>query len=295
MHHVEEQPVKPSVTGAFILAFAVAAASQSPAFGQRNRAAAAPGAAPQAPRITNYPARAKAPQDVLDRGKAQFGLNCAFCHGSDAGGGEVGPNLKRSGVVLEDQNGELIEPIVHGARVAQGMPRLDLTNDQISDIAAWLHSLAVTARTDPNAENINIVVGDNEAGRVYFDRNCASCHSATGDLKGFATKFPNPKAMQQWWLMPGAAARGAAATLVAPKRTATVTLAGGQKVEGTLTRLDDFGIWLTLPDGSVRSFDRAGNVPKVDIHNPLEPHVQLLLQYSDKDIHDVTAYLETLK
>lgn len=252
----------------------------------------------QSPRLTSFPSRSKAPQDMLDRGKALYGVSCAFCHGSDAGGGEVGPNLKRSGVVLEDQSGELIASIVHGARVDKGMPRVDITDAQVADIAAWLHSLPVTSRTDPNAENINIVTGDATAGEAYFQKTCAKCHSVTGDLQGLASKLPNGKALQQWWLMPGGGRRGGPSTVpeglhVSPV-TATVTLSSGQKIDGTLTRIDDFNIWLTTA-GSFRVFDRDGKSPEIDIHDPLVPHRDLLLKYTDKDIHDVTAYLVTLK
>jgi cytochrome c oxidase cbb3-type subunit III len=260
-------------------------------------APAARGAAAQAPRLTSFPVRPKAPQDVLDRGKGTFGVSCAFCHGSDAGGGEVGPNLKRSTVVLDDQHGELIEPIVHGGRQAQGMPRIELTNEQISDIADWLHSLPVTARTDPNAENINIVVGKAEPGKVVFDKTCASCHSVTGDLKAYSTKFDNPKALQQWWMMPGSGSRGgplkAPPGLHLPSTTATVTMKDGKKIEGTLLRMDDYTARVQLADGTVRTIDRSS--AKVDVHDPLQPHKDMLKKISDKDIHDVTAYLVTLK
>ena len=150
-----------------------------------------------------YPDRAKAPQEKLDSGKAIYGVSCAFCHGSDAGGGEGGPNLLRSGVVLQDESGELIKPIVHGARIDKGMPAIDVTDAQIVDIAAWLHSLKVASRTDPNEFQIDIVRGDAKAGEAYFQKTCASCHSVTGDLKGFASKMPNPKTLQQTWMLPG--------------------------------------------------------------------------------------------
>jgi mono/diheme cytochrome c family protein len=249
-----------------------------------------------------YPDRPKAPQEVLDRGKAAYGVSCAFCHGSDAGGGEIGPNLLRSEPVLEDQSGELIAPIVHGSRVDKGMPRIDISDAQISDIAAWLHSLKVASRTDP-ATNIDIVRGDAKAGEAYFQKTCASCHSVTGDLKGFASKMPNPKTLQQTWMLPGGGGGrgpgGAAAPqlpgLHVPPVTVTVTESNGKKVTGVMNRIDDFYVGLTGTDGAVLGFTRMGNIPKVEIHDPLAPHRELLRKYNDKDIHDVTAYLVTLK
>lgn len=249
-----------------------------------------------------YPDRPKAPQDVLDRGKATYGVNCAFCHGSDAGGGEVGPNLLRSSVVLSDMSGELIAPLVHGARADKGMPRVEMTDAQISDVASWLHSLKVASRTDPNENNINIVTGDAKAGEVYFQKTCGSCHSATGDLKGFAAKMPNPKTLQQTWMLPGGnggrfAGFGAAPVegLHVPPTTVTVTLPSGEKVDGVLNRIDDFFVGLTQADGSIRGFERAGETPKVELHDPLAAHRELLREYKDKDIHDLTAYMVTLK
>ena len=259
-------------------------------------------AQPRGQRPQAYPDRPKAPQDVLDKGKATYGVSCAFCHGSDAAGGEVGPNLLRSSVVLQDESGELIAPIVHGARMDKGMPRIDLTDAQVSDIAAWLHSLKVASRTDPNENNIDIVRGDAKAGEAYFQKTCASCHSATGDLQGFASKMPTPKTLQQTWMLPGGGGgRGPGgpasqmAGLHVPPVTVTVTSPTGVKTTGTLNRIDDFYVGLTEKDGTVRGFSRMGDTPKVEIHDPLAAHRELLRVYTDKDIHDVTAYMVTLK
>ena len=276
-------------------------ATQMRPFAQAQNAATPAPPRPMFPQA--YPDRPKAPQEVLDRGKAVYGVNCAFCHGSDAGGGEVGPNLLRSSVVLSDMSGELIAPLIHGSRVDKGMPRIEMTEGQISDVASWLHSLKVASRTDPNEFKIDIVRGDARAGEVYFQKTCASCHSATGDLKGFAVKMPNPKTLQQTWLLPGGSggrgggSYGAGPTLAlhVPPTTVTVTQPSGENVDGKLTRIDDFYVGLTLADGSIRAFERAGDTPKVEIHDPLAPHRELLRHYTDKDIHDLTAYLVTLK
>jgi cytochrome c oxidase cbb3-type subunit 3 len=271
-------------------------APQTPPAARGGRGGAAGGPA----RPVAYPARPRAPEDVIARGKATFGVSCAFCHGSDAGGGEVGPNLQRSAVVLEDQKGELIAPIVHGGRVDQGMPRIDITDAQITDVAAWLHSLVIASRTSPDA-NINIVTGDAAAGEIYFKKTCASCHSATGDLAGIASRITNPKTLQETWLLPGGGGGrgpGPAAPVLGlhvPPVTVTVTLANGQKTEGNLYRIDDFYVGLTTADGTLRSFRRDGEIPKVELHDPLAPHRALVQKYTDKDIHNLTAYMVTLK
>ena len=77
--------------------------------------------------------------------------------------------------------------------------------------------------------------------------------------------------------------------------TAVVTLPSGEKVEGKIDRIDDFVVSLTLADGTHRSFATEGNTPAVEIRDPLQMHKNLLRTYSDADIHNVTAYLVTLK
>jgi YD repeat-containing protein len=178
------------------------------------------------------------------------------------------------------------------------MPKFPLTSAQVSDIAAFLHSFRVGGYDISREKPPTILVGDAKAGETYFKSKCASCHSVTGDLKGFGAKFTDPRTLQQTWLMPGGGGRGGrggeAATNV-PPTTVTVTLASGQKVEGRLGRIDDFLVTVTEADGTPRTFRRDGDKPKVEIHDPLEPHRELLKTYSDKDIHNLTAYLVTVK
>jgi hypothetical protein len=167
---------------------------------------------------------------------------------------------------------------------------------QTSDIATFIHSLSTGSRGANLQAPPSILTGDAKSGETYFKAKCASCHSVTGDLKGIASKFTDPKALQQNWLMPGGGGFGAApsARTIAPK-TVTVTLPSGEKAEGTLVRIDDFIVTLGNADGTSRTFAREGDVPKVVVHDPMAPHKQLLPTYTDKDIHDLTAYLVTLK
>jgi mono/diheme cytochrome c family protein len=241
-----------------------------------------------------FPQHAPSDPAIVERGKAVYGVNCSFCHGSDARGGEGGPNLIRAEIVLNDQNGELISPVVKNGRPDAGMPKLDLSAAQISDIAAFLHSFRVNGRDAARNRPPSILVGDAKAGEEYFRGKCASCHSATGDLKGIGARIADPKSLQQMWLSPGGG-RGMAAAANLRPTTVTITLAPGQKVEGRLVRLDDFTVTLADSEGNSRSFRRSGDTPKVEVHDPLEPHRQLLPVYTDKNIHDITAYLATLK
>ncbi|MGI4756542.1 MAG: c-type cytochrome [Janthinobacterium lividum] len=254
---------------------------------------------PARPGLVAYPDRPLAPKDVLDRGKAVYSVNCAFCHGSDAGGGSIGPNLLRSEVVLQDKNGELILPIVHGARVPQGMPKIDIADSSVPDIAAWLHSLK-TGGNMRSTEKINIVVGNADQGKQTYQQLCSSCHAAN-TMQGFAAKFPDARSMQQAWLLPGGAGgfqrpgTPAGPVLNVPPVTATVTPASGPAVTGKLGTIDDFYVEVTSNDGTVHRYSRDGGLPKVEIHDPLAPHRALFRKYNDAQIHDITAYLVTLK
>jgi cytochrome c oxidase cbb3-type subunit 3 len=250
----------------------------------------------------DFPDRPKYPQEVIDRGKTTYGVSCSFCHGSDARGGEVGPNLLRSAVVLQDQNGELIAPIVHGGRAQQGMPRVDITDEQIKEVAAWLHHFNATGKTVMyDSAEISILTGNAEAGAAYFQKTCASCHSATGDLAGIGSRITEPKTLQQTWLLPGGEGGGSgrysakALGLHVPPITVTVTLPNGKKIEGNLVSISDFYVGLTNETDGPQGFRRDGDIPKVEIHDPLAPHRELVQKIADKDVHDMTAYLVTLK
>lgn len=237
---------------------------------------------------------------MLENGKKTFSANCAFCHGSNAKGGESGPDLLRSVVVLHDENGEGIAPVVRNGRPDKGMPKFDLSTEQISEIAAFLHDRVRAAAMRGTYQILNIVVGNAKAGEAYFNGagKCASCHSATGDLAHIGSKY-DAVTVQQKILMPREGRRygrrqEAAAPETAPI-TATVTLPSGETVNGKLEHMDDFSISLIDGAGDYRSFSRDGDMPKIELHDPLEAHTELLRKYTDADIHDLTAYLLTLK
>jgi cytochrome c oxidase cbb3-type subunit 3 len=241
-----------------------------------------------------YPPRPPADPAVVERGKALYGVNCQFCHGADTRGGDSGPSLLRSGLVLDDQHGELIAPVVRAGR--PGMPKFTLTDDQIADVAAFVHTFRAAGYDESRLKPPSIVVGDARAGEVYFTAKCGSCHSAAGDLRGIATKITDARLLQQTWLLPGSGTgRGGPPPVEVKPTTVTVTLPSGEKIDGRLDRVDDFTVALTLADGTRRSFQTNGDTPRVEIHDPLQPHKDLLRTYSDTDIHDVTAYLVTLK
>jgi len=245
-----------------------------------------------------YPQHAPGDPAAIARGQAMFGVTCSFCHGSDARGGEGGPNLIRSQLVMDDQNGEAIAVVVQNGRPDRGMPKFDLTMQQVSDVAAFLHSLYISGHDPSRDIPVNIVVGDAKAGEAYFNGpgKCNTCHSITGDLAGVGSK-DDPKTLQDAVVSGGGGrgGRGGAASSKIPPTTVKVTLPSGQVVQGTLGRIDDFDVSLTDSSGIYRTFRRTGDVPKVEVNNPLQAHIDLLRRYTDNDIHNLTAYLVTLK
>jgi cytochrome c oxidase cbb3-type subunit 3 len=245
--------------------------------------------------------RPLASQDVLARGKGLYDTNCASCHAADLRGSQTGVSLLRSLPSLNDQHGELI-----GAEVAKHTPRLTLIQNDTVAVAEYIHSVLATTGgqgsppgRNPAGLNLNILVGDAKAGQAYFAKACANCHSVTGDLKGFAGKYPDPRTLQNAWVAGSANSNpfggrggGSAGSPV------TVTMPNGQKLQGKLVRKDDFIVVLTLADGSRRAIARDGDVPKVEVKDPNEAHKKMVLALDDpenKNLHDVTAYLATLK
>jgi cytochrome c oxidase cbb3-type subunit III len=259
--------------------------------------------------FTQY-TRPLASPDVLLRGKALYDTNCASCHAVDLRGTVDGkyPNLLRSGIALRDQKGELV-----AATVAKHSPAINLIETDTVAIAEYIHSVHATmgGQGSPPGRNptnvvLNVLVGDAKAGEATFGTLCGSCHSVTGNLRAIATKFPDPRALQNGWVSGSASAfagggggggRGGGGAAGLP---ATVSMADGSKLQGTLVRQDDFLVVLMLPDGTRKSMARTDGVPKVEVRDPMEGHknaiVKLAFEDSDnKKMHDITAYLWTIK
>lgn len=224
------------------------------------------------------------------RGKAQFKQSCAMCHGSEAKGG-VGPNLIESSLVLHDVNGNLIGQVIRDGRETKGMPAFpNLTAAQVTDIVAFLHAAVKVADNVGNGgpkggySLQRLLTGNADAGKRYFDGEggCVHCHSATGDLKGIAKKY-QPVELEGQILFP-----------TDDNKTVVVTLPSGEKVKGHLLHLDAFYVSLIDQEGNYRSWPLREGV-KTEVTDPLRAHEELLDRYTDKDIHDLFAYLETLQ
>lgn len=232
------------------------------------------------------------PADQVRAGEARFGTQCALCHGRDAAGGETGPDLTRSRLVAEDNRGDKIGPVVRAGRPEKGMPGLDLSPADVTAIVAFIHTqktkMEALGGGRRNVEVAQLQAGNSEAGRTYFNSagNCSKCHSATGDLAGLATRFQG-LALLQRMLYP---TNGRPA----PKPAGvTVTLPSGEVVTGSLVSLSEFSLVITDAAGMRRTW--GTNEVKFQTEDPLATHFNQLAKYTDKDMHDVFAYLQTLK
>ena len=248
-------------------------------------------------------AGAKEDPAAFERGAKAYTANCAGCHGAAARGSVGAPDLVRSVLVLDDEKGILIAPVLRNGRPDEGMPKPNLTEPQIADIVAWLHVQTYSAGHRTTYAFQDVLTGDAKKGEAYFNATCTRCHSASGDLKGIGARY-DAFALQARWLQPrggrgggggGRGRRGGGETSAQSAIGVTVTLSNGQKISGTLDRVDDFNVSLHDSSGVYHSFTRESATPKVEINDPLKSHVDLLGKYTDPDIHNVTAYLVTLK
>jgi cytochrome c oxidase cbb3-type subunit 3 len=222
------------------------------------------------------------------KGEPLFKQNCAACHGETARGAQ-GPNLVRSVVVLHDEKEKEIGPVIQNGRPQAGMPPFpQLSPDDIHNISEYIKLQVEDAanRAVYNqlyAGSKNELRGDAKQGAEFFQAHCSGCHSATADLAKIGAKFPQASAMQSRFLWP---------VSKEPARV-TVSTPSGEKVAGTIVKLDDFDVAIRDPNGDYRYWPRPQ--VRVNVVDNLQGHRSLLPKYTDADIHNVTAYLETLK
>ena len=238
---------------------------------------------------------------AADRGRKVWASECIDCHGTQARGGDKGPNLVRSVIVLRDRYGSQIGPFLKkGHKLQSGTPSANLTDAQIQDLAHFLRQKVNDGlRGSPLFQVQNILTGDPKAGAAYFngDGKCTTCHSPTGNLAGIGGRL-EPVDIQQRFLFPatgrGGRGRGAPAGPNPNAVRVTVTPASGTPVTGVLVQMDDFYVTLRDADGALQTI-RRGPTVKVEKTDPLAFHNELLDEITDKNMHDVVAYLETLK
>jgi cytochrome c oxidase cbb3-type subunit 3 len=262
-----------------------------------------------------FPGLLRPPGDpiVVDRGRQIYDIHCRACHGADLRGGDMGgPNLLRSPVVLGDQSGEAIGPVIRDGRAPEGggrpMPPLPLPQADLNAVAEYIHSVIRTAQPQgaPPASaqkpELNLLVGDAKRGRRFFDSQCVSCHSASGapavgDIAGIGSRLTDIEQLQNSWV--AGRRMGAPATTPGPdRRTPVVTLkfSDGRVERGAVARLDDFVVSFTDATGKYRSYTRrSAGITELAVDDPLARHRALWSELSNKDMHDVTAYLASLK
>jgi cytochrome c oxidase cbb3-type subunit III len=227
------------------------------------------------------------PPELVQKGKALFRQDCAFCHGRDATGGESGPDLTRSKLVTADVEGNNIGPVVRNGRPDKGMPRFDRADDQIASLVAFIHTQQNNALTKKGGRKgvdvSDLQTGNAEAGKKFFNGagGCATCHSPREDLAGIASRHQGLE-LEERMLYPKHA-----------KSRVTVILPSGQTIAGRLEYLDEFTVGLIDSAGSYRSWRTRDVQYKVDA--PVNAHVELFSKYTDDDVHNLMAYLQTLR
>jgi cytochrome c oxidase cbb3-type subunit III len=226
------------------------------------------------------------PASAVANGATLFVQQCGFCHGKDAGGGESGPDLTRSKLVSTDQAGENIGPVIRNGR-PQKMPGFALPDSDLTNLEAFIHYQQDQAMSQSGnrkgVDTADLQTGNVEAGKKYFNGagTCSKCHSETRDLAGIASRYQGLR-LEQQMLVPRNA-----------KSKVTVTTAAGKVFTGTLAYRDEFTVGLMDEGGAYHSWPTA--IVKYKIDSPTEAHVELLKNYTDDDIHNLMAYLQTLR
>jgi cytochrome c oxidase cbb3-type subunit 3 len=263
------------VLGFILLSFSICQAQGAPSNNAANN------------KKTSKPAHKSYPPDLIESGASTFQQSCAFCHGKDAGGGESGPDLTRSKLVFEDVDGDKIGAVVRSGRPDKGMPPFNFSDPQIAGLMAFIHTQQNNAFNQKGGRKgvdvSDLQTGNVEAGKQYFNGagGCATCHSPTGNLAGVATRYEGLE-LEEQMLYPKNA-----------KSKVTVTLASGQKITGTLKYQDEFTVGLADDTGTYRSWRTSDVKFKVDA--PVNAHVEQFSKYTDADIHNLMAYLQTLR
>jgi mono/diheme cytochrome c family protein len=230
------------------------------------------------------------------RGQKAYAAECVTCHGANARGTERGANLVRSPRVLRDRYGSALGPFLKGGHPMQTGSAATLTDAQIADISHFIWDrINNTLRGSPDFDVKDVLTGDPAAGQAYFngEGGCAACHSPTGDLAGYGKRYA-PVDIQQRFVFPSAGGGRGRGGKPRPQVMVTVTLPNSAPISGTLVSMDDFHVALRETSGEYRSWPRTVDM-KIVKTDPFAVHIALLDRLTDKAMHDVVAYLETLK
>ena len=237
------------------------------------------------------------------RGRATFTTYCAPCHGMDARGGSEGnTDLTRSAIVAANDAGKQLTAFLKTGRPERRMPAFMLPDAEVANLFAFLRTTTAGRGGGGRNQQINaVVIGDAKAGETYFNGTgrCATCHSPSGDLKGIGSRL-TPAVIQGRLLLPRGGGTYPPSFNAPPDpkeapRKVTVTQPSGEQMSGTVVYLTDFIVTLRDAAGIQHTFARTGDVPKVEVVDPLQYHLDHMRRLTDKDMHDLTAYLVTLK
>lgn len=219
------------------------------------------------------------------RGAPLFQRNCSFCHGPQARGATA-PSLITSEEVLDDNHGEHLLPFLKKGRPDRGMPAFaPFSDDQLQDIAEFLHLQIEDVANRGTYRTLNILVGNAGKGQAYVQNHCFSCHTEQTFAR-FVTRFRSPEQLQRAWIWPS----GSGDPSVVP--TATVTTADHRTLTGRVTQVSDFRITLIDGAGQMHAIDRGPGV-QVEMKDPLAAHQAMIMTLTNEDMHNVTAWLET--
>jgi hypothetical protein len=178
------------------------------------------------------------------------------------------------------------------------MPKFDMTPQQVSDIATFLHKRIIEAAFRQTYTVLDVLTGNAKAGEAYFNGagGCAACHSVTGDLKGIGSRFEAEVLQTRMIMPPRRVGNGPNADNSPLRPTATITVAPGKTFSGVLIRMTDFDVTIKDSSDALHTFSRVTeDNPKIERKDPLQGHMDMLSKWKDSDMHNVTAYLVTLK
>jgi len=229
---------------------------------------------------------------AVERAVPLYAADCQSCHGPDARGTSHGANLVLSDVVLRDRYGNTLGPYL---ATSHPRPRPALTSMQVLLLSHLLRArVNDTLRGSPLFAAGNVLTGNATSGEQYFkgEGGCTACHSPANDLAAIGRRM-DPITIQQRFLFPNNVGSRRRST-PAPVPTVTVTTASGETLSGSLVHLDDFNVSLRESSGVHRTIRRGPGVRVVKT-DPFAAHIELLSRITDQAIHDVVAYLASLK
>jgi cytochrome c oxidase cbb3-type subunit III len=241
---------------------------------------------------------------LVSQGEPLYQQLCGACHGGNGSGGPGGAvNLTQSSIAMATDGGRTLRAFLQVGRPDKGMPPMTVTEAQGAALSARLLSFrpAVIANASTPAQD-PVLVGDATVGKAFFNGpigKCNTCHAVENDQPSPATnlarigsKYPDAKRLQNNMLLNRSFFWSPA---LGQDVTAVVTYQDGRKLTGFLSSVSDFKVIIRDQAGKETTLTRSNGEPSVVLTDRLQHHLDLLEVYRDADIHNLTAYLATLK